>query len=380
VLTNGADVVGWLANEARCDVQVGTAYELRWHTGYMVRGKVTAAEKDALYAVTWQGTNEPAETTVTFSLTATRGGTRVDVNHSGFGRGKKWTPAVRESRKGWALGLQNLKHLVETGIDLREASRPMLGINLGQSLSPELISKKGIDTQTGVYLDGVIDGLSAQAAGMKEGDVITAVGGKPVPDYFALVSVMQGYKAGDRVEVNFVRGKEHKTAMLELKPRPMPDVPATLNALVAAVKEKQSKFHAELTQVFANVSDEKAARRPAADEWSAKEVLAHLSIAERDLVYYLGNLLAGIEEPYVGGNPNSVTERYAAVLAAAPTIDALLRRLAADQAETVALVAALRPEIVANKARYRRIGRQALDMADHIHEHMAQITAALAAP
>jgi len=69
---------------------------------------------------------------------------------------------IEEARKGWARGLENLQHLVETGIDLREARRPMLGVNLGDPLDADRIAREGIDTTTGVYLSDVMDGLSAQ--------------------------------------------------------------------------------------------------------------------------------------------------------------------------------------------------------------------------
>ena len=74
-----------------------------------------------------------------------------------------------------------------------------------------------------------------------------------------------------------------------------------------------------------------------------------------------------------------VPEKTAAVLAAAPTVTALLDRLAGDQADTLALLASLRPEIAANKARCHRIGGRVLELPDHMHEHAEQIRAALAA-
>ena len=90
-------------------------------------------------------------------------------------------------------------------------------------------------------------------------------------------------------------------------------------------------------------------------------------------------MLLGDELPNTPGNPSAVPEKIAAALAATPTVAGLLNRLADDQAYTLALVAALRPDVVANKARYHRIGLRAFELTDHVDEHTGQIRAALAA-
>ena len=164
---------------------------------------------------------------------------------------------------------------------------------------------------------------------------------------------------------------------MELKPRPMSAVPTDAALLLATVRQAYPRESAGLAQALSGVSDDRAGRQPAGGEWSAKEVLAHLSVAERDLHYEVGKLLMG-EEPVQTAGRSRVPEKTAAVLATAPTVAALLDRLAGDQAGTLALLAALRPEIAANKARCHRIGQRVLDLPDHLHEHAEQIRAALA--
>ncbi len=379
VLTTPADMVGWLCNEARCEARPGALYELRWNNGYAVHGKVTAVSKPVSFSVAWQGSGEPGETTVSFTLKPKGKRTQVTVRHTGFSRAAKWAKAIEHSSHGWKDGLDNLKHLVETGIDLREARRPMLGINLGDVLDAERAAREGIGAQSGVYLEGVLDGLSAQAAGLKAHDVITAVGGQPVPDYPTLTSALQGHVAGDRVQVDYVRGQQHNTVTLELKPRSMPEVPADPKALVAMVKELCAKGQAKLAAVMAGVSEEQAGRLPADGEWSARQVLAHLIVTENDYRYTRSDLLLGGDQPFASGNPSALPEKIAAVLVVTPTIPALLKRLEQEQAEAAATLAALRPEFVANKARYRRIAVSVLDLDDHVDEHVDQIKAALAA-
>jgi len=378
VLTTPADMVGWLCNEARCEARPGGLYELRWNNGYTVHGKVAAVSKPANFTVAWHGSGEPGETTVSFTLKAKGKRTQVAVRHTGFSRAAKWAQAIERSSQGWKDGLDSLQHLVETGIDLREARRPMLGIYIGELLDAEKAAKEGIGAQSGIYLEGVVDGLSAQAAGLKAHDVITAVGGQPVPDFATLTVALQRHVAGDRIQVDYVRGPQHQSVSLELKPRPMPEVPADQKALVAMVKELCAKAQAKLAEVMAGVSEEKAGRAPAEGAWSAKQVLAHLIVTECDYRYYRSDLLLGVAQPDGAGNPSALPEKIAAVLAVTPTIPALLKRLEQEQAEAVATLAALRPEFIVNKARYRRIAMSVLDLDDHVDEHVDQIKAALA--
>ena len=129
---------------------------------------------------------------------------------------------------------------------------------------------------------------------------------------------------------------------------------------------------------MAEAGEEQAGHAPAKGEWSAKETIAHLCVSMRDLQFWMGNLIIGDEPPITPGNPSVIPEKLTAVTNAAPTVKALLSRLAQDQADTLSIVAALRPEIVANKFRYRRIAQEVFESAEHISEHNEQLTAALA--
>jgi hypothetical protein len=57
----------------------------------------------------------------------------------------------------------------------------------------------------GVLLEGVTPGGAAEKAGLKEGDVITEIAGKPVANVGAYMAAMAGQKAGQPVEVTVSR-------------------------------------------------------------------------------------------------------------------------------------------------------------------------------
>ena len=56
---------------------------------------------------------------------------------------------------------------------------------------------------------GVEDGSPAEAAGIAEGDLLVAAGGKPIDDVDALHEVLRD--AGFPLEVTLVRGTEERT-------------------------------------------------------------------------------------------------------------------------------------------------------------------------
>jgi hypothetical protein len=69
----------------------------------------------------------------------------------------------------------------------------------------------------GVLVEDVVAGGAAEAAGLKKGDRIKAIGGKPVKTIQEYMAVMATQKAGVEVEVQLVRGDETKTVKVTPK-------------------------------------------------------------------------------------------------------------------------------------------------------------------
>jgi hypothetical protein len=135
---------------------------------------------------------------------------------------------------------------------------------------------------------------------------------------------------------------------------------------------------ADLRQTLVELSEEDAAKKPTAVEWSVKETLAHLSLSERFTQRWFVDTIVGTTGSRFGGNPTVVPELLTMTLVAAPTLDALLLRLENDLEETLSIFSALRPEVVAMKARYRAMA-SALLQDSHIRDHLKQITATIEA-
>lgn len=68
----------------------------------------------------------------------------------------------------------------------------------------------------GVKADAVIEGRPAAKAGMKKGDIIVALDGKPVNDIYEYMNRLQQFKAGQRITIEVIRNNEKIILIAEL--------------------------------------------------------------------------------------------------------------------------------------------------------------------
>ena len=376
--TRASELREWLCDEAWTDSRVGGRWEVRWRSGFRVEGKFTALDAPHRAAWTWLGTGEPGPTAVEFTVEPAEGGVQVQVLHTGFGPGAEWNSMLAESEDGWTDGLDNLRSTLETGVDLRFARRPFLGIHF-DIMSAERAAKEGIATEQGIYLNETVEDGAARAAGLGKGDVIVAIGGIETPGYNELLEALSACRAGDAVPVRVVRGQVRETVQVTLGERPSQELPSGAGELAEVLAAQYREQDAALKAALGQVSDEEAGQQPAEGEWSVKEVLAHLSLVERDQHCYLGVIALDGWLDTGPTNPTALTGRLAAALAVIPTLDGLLERLRADEAETVEFVRRLPDEAVAHKARFRRIAQYMTGLPEHTHEHAEQVRSTLAA-
>lgn len=69
----------------------------------------------------------------------------------------------------------------------------------------------------GIVIDSLVDGLPAAKAGIKAGDVITAISGKPAQNSEALREILRNSKPGDKLPVTVQRGKDKLDLTIELE-------------------------------------------------------------------------------------------------------------------------------------------------------------------
>jgi hypothetical protein len=221
--------------------------------------------------------------------------------------------------------------------------------------------------------------MGAQKCGLQKDDVIVAIAGKAItnaPDAFQ--NALAGKKGGDPVEVVFYRGPTQHTVTMELTRRPLAEVPFDPAELAAQTRLKYEAAFEALTNCFVGVSDAAAAARPAPNEWSALDTLAHLLQGERGLQFFIAELVGGFEHTADdwGGN---VDAHLRATVATYPTIIDMLNALERAQEETLLLTANLPAEFATNKGSYYRVGNWLLLADNHVYGHIPQVQAAIAA-
>ncbi len=365
MLTTAGGLRDWFCREARTEPRQGGQFRVGWWSGYDAQGTYTLFAPPRAVAFTWLGKGEPGETQIRVTLTPSDGATKLTLAHAGFGAGKKWAGQAESALREWGKVLDNLRSVLETGVDLRDTRRPRLGVGLETARD-----------RPGVVLTEVVAGSPAEIAGLRKGDVLVGIKGHKVRSSEEFGAVFRRFSAGQRVPIAFVREGKRRTITVELGGRPMPEIPDDVAALVQQIRERHDQTVAALRATVMPLTDEQAARAPAAGEWSVKQVLAHLSTSERGFHVWMANVLEGIETRDVEG---SLPEQFAAVFASAPTVGALLDRFERDLAETRAMVAALTPAHRAYKVRYRRVAEWLFAYASHAHGHLRQIEAAIRA-
>lgn len=107
---------------------------------------------------------------------------------------------------GFAIPINQASMIATQLIDHGEAVHAALGVVVGQEVATvDKVSRLGARVQE------INSGSAADKAGLKEGDIITKIDGKPVKGSLSLVGFVRQYAVGDTVELTVVRnGKEQK--------------------------------------------------------------------------------------------------------------------------------------------------------------------------
>ncbi len=103
--------------------------------------------------------------------------------------------------------------------DLKEygyVQRAMLGIEIG-NVTSELAKEKDLGKIEGVYVAKVVSNGGAAAAGMKEGDVITAINNVPVNSTSELQEQVSKYRPNDQINVSVIRDKKMQQFTVTLR-------------------------------------------------------------------------------------------------------------------------------------------------------------------
>ena len=125
---------------------------------------------------------------------------------------------------GFAIPVSTAKLVMEGIVKDGLVTRGWIGVE-PNDLSPELAETFGVQVKEGVIITGVLQNGPAAQAGIRPGDVITGIAGKPVAGVAELLSGVAALKPGVASEFSLLRKEEKVSVNVTPGTRPRPRQP-----------------------------------------------------------------------------------------------------------------------------------------------------------
>ena len=136
------------------------------------------------------------------------------VNAAGEVIGINTAYASQGNNVGFAIPINSVKGIMAGVLKDSKFERAVLGVRY-QTITPLIAKEKKLDVTAGAYVKGsnnasaVIKGSAGDKAGIKDGDIITAVNGTKIGTAGSLGSLIGEYAVGDTVKLEVYRDKKY---------------------------------------------------------------------------------------------------------------------------------------------------------------------------
>ncbi|MCS6859802.1 MAG: PDZ domain-containing protein [Abditibacteriales bacterium] len=223
---------------------------------------------------------------------------------------KKWGPGsglyrTTDGGKTWQKITQGLpsSHLGRIGLDWYRKDPKVVyaivdcqKIGMGTPPSRVYMGIVGDDAEGGAKLSEITPNSPAAKAGLKVGDLITAVDGKPLKNYNELVEMIRSKKAGDKLKLTITREGKSVEITVTLEDRPLSQAQGggrpPLFGLLGAVARDEEGGGVRLGRIFSDGNAERAGlmeddvikeveKRPVKDMQALTEELSKLRPGDR---------------------------------------------------------------------------------------------------
>lgn len=108
---------------------------------------------------------------------------------------------------GFAVPVNTAVRVSDQLIEGGEINHPFIGV-IGQTVTPELVEQNNLAVQQGAYVAEIAAGSGAQRAGVRTGDVITAVDDERIRTMDDLILQVRRKSVGDTVKLTVARGSQ----------------------------------------------------------------------------------------------------------------------------------------------------------------------------
>lgn len=144
------------------------------------------------------------------------------VNAAGEVIGINTAYASQGNNVGFAIPINSVKGIMAGVLKDGKFERAVLGVRY-QTITPLIAKEKKLDVTAGAYVKGsnnasaVIKGSAGDKAGIKDGDIITAVNGTKIGTAGSLGSLIGEYAVGDTVKLEVHRDKKYIELQVKLE-------------------------------------------------------------------------------------------------------------------------------------------------------------------
>ncbi len=107
----------------------------------------------------------------------------------------------------FAIPVNLVRKVVADLLQYGTVQRAFLGVSI-RTVDEDIAKSAGLNTTNGIYVDGVTEHGAAEAAGLKEGDVITKIGDQGVNDVPGLEEQIARMRPGDKVNITINRNNK----------------------------------------------------------------------------------------------------------------------------------------------------------------------------
>lgn len=221
-------VVGQLA------VAIGSPYGLE----HSVTSGVISAINRSLSDVGSAGQSQPLVDTIQTDASinpGNSGGALVDRAGKLIGINTAiYTSSGSGSGIGFAIPVDTAIRVADQLISGGKVTHPFIGL-VGTSVTPLIAQQKKLTVQQGALVESLVAGQGAEKAGVKPGDVVTAVDGVPVTSMTDLVAQVRKHAIGTDAVLTVIR--DGKTITLRA---PVSDRPSNMGSTVPSTPSSPS--------------------------------------------------------------------------------------------------------------------------------------------
>ena len=120
---------------------------------------------------------------------------------------------------GFAIPVSSIRNIMEQIIQTGGVTRGWIGVE-AQELTPELAESFDLPDTNGALIAGVVRGSPAEAAGIRPGDILLDVAGKPVKDPQVMLDLIAALKPEERTSFRLRRNRNIAEIQVRIGKRP----------------------------------------------------------------------------------------------------------------------------------------------------------------